>query len=404
MDKPVINLRAWEPLEKRKKKAEARQKLKSEQMDKKNIVRNEDIDGKSLNSSYNSQDKYAKNRMDELRIESKKTAPNYYEYKFNSDQIEQPTYKADKSINKTEKSKYNIEIIEKINKKYKKNKNRHSFFSFNRSNGSNGSNRSNLVKFIIAGIGAIFTGIVFGYILLHYFVQPIFTEEPGNINSQNGSSISLNNTNQSTTSQMFYPAETIYLIQAGAFTEVAGAETIVAEQKQLGRAAVVSGTGPYYVYIGMGSTKGEAVQIKNMLDQENELYVKEYILPEYNLSTGTEQDFDSIYNFLSAGDKLTELLSQGTSLALANANYSFNYDEIEKAHQELLLELQNVKQKPNNENYIKQQEIIENLNTDLYYAVTALNAYKKNPNIQYLWSIQELLIKYKLKYEELAKI
>lgn len=402
MDKPVINLRAWEPLEKRKKKAEARQKLKSEEMDKKNIIRNEETDKKSLKSI--SQDKYAKNRMDELRIESKKTAPNYYEYKFNNEPIEQPTYKADKPINKTEKSKYNIEIIEKINKKYKKNKSRNGFFSFNRSNGSNGSNRSNLVKFILAGIGAIFTGIVFGYILLHYFVQPIFTEEPGIINSQNGSSVSLNNNDQSTTSQMFYPAETIYLIQAGAFTEVAGAETIVAEQKQLGRAAVVSGTGPYHVYIGMGSTKEEAVQIKNMLDQENELYVKEYILPEYNLSTETEQDFSSIYNFLSAGDKLTELLSQGTSLALVNSNYSFNYDEIEKAHQELLLELQSVKQKLNNENYIKQQEIIENLNTDLYYAVTALNAYKKNPNIQYLWSIQELLIKYKLKYEELAKI
>jgi len=374
MDGPKINLRAWEPLEKRKKKAEAKQKSRNEEQ-----------------NAHNAKDHYA--------IESKKTAPNYYEYKFNKDlkeqkdnseqkdNIEQPNYKIDQP-------KYNIEIIDKINKKYNKSRGRHS---------SNSNNGSNLVKFVLAGIGAIFTGIVFGYILLHYFLQPIFNEESSNINSQNSSYISINN-NQPTTSQMFYPSETIYLIQAGVFSEISGAEVIANEQKQLGRAAVVSGDGPYHVFIGIGRTKEEAVQIKNMIDQENAFYVKEYLLSEYNFTGGTEQDFSTIYSFLAAGDKLTELLSQGTSLALLNSINTFNYDEIEKAHQQLLLEAQNVKLKLNSENYIQQQEIIDSLTTDLYYAVTALNAYKKNPNTQYLWSIQELLIKYELKYQELTKI
>lgn len=395
MDEPKINLRAWEPIEKRKKKS---QSAVSDRQIKYQLNNNATNNSSQNNSKQNNMVKVQASKIedevndkikkDEIyfdgNIESKVKAPNYYEYKINSDK---------------KQSKFNIEIDDKIYKKPKKKIKKLNFRP-------NSILNLNIIKTLTAALGAVLTGMVFGYLILNYFVQPMFNDSASlNTNSQNNTNniITNENNNQITNSQSTIPEQTIYLIQAGVFTELAGAESIVTEQKNLGRSAVITGSGPYFVYVGMGTTKDNAIKIKDTLTQGSDFYVKEYIIPEYQANV-SESTFKALSEFFTSGDELAEALSSSVSITLVDKNTEINYEEILRMHQRFLLEAQELRAILESDNLVSEQDVINQLINEMDYAIKALNSYKKSSNPQYLWSIQENLIKYKLKYGELTKI
>ncbi|WP_181482145.1 hypothetical protein [Tepidibacillus sp. HK-1] len=53
------------------------------------------------------------------------------------------------------------------------------------------------------------------------------------------------------------------------------------------------------------------------------------------------------------------------------------------------------------DNQLNEQNIVQKMTEQMNYAITALNAYKKNPNPQYAWKIQEALMNYKMNYQSI---
>ncbi len=259
-----------------------------------------------------------------------------------------------------------------------------------------------IIKTIGTGVGAIATGMIFGYIILS-FLFGTGNEEPLTVNRSNNTEfINPENNNILPIGQVI-SEQTIYLIQAGVFSNYSGAEAIVSQQKSLGKSAVVKQEESYYVFFGISDSKEQANLLKDLLVLDGkDLYVKEYILSERSFNM-EESTFLIFSNFINTGQEIVEELSEASIQALVNPQYKIDYDQIQITHQTLLLDIQSLKTSLEAEDLLVEQELVKNMSDQINYAVAALNAYKKNPNTQYLWNIQELLIKYELYYEGYVK-
>lgn len=381
MDKPKVNLKAWEPIEKRKNKGGTRnggQSDKRKDLDKgfelsKRIDSllqkkrdNQDEDREIVVTNWNSEEKYIYNSYD------------------NSNQRE-PIYP-----NKTSKN-YNIEIESRPHRNYKRKKRRNIKLGIS----------PQLVRMVTASIGAIGMGMIFGYLLLHYFVQPIFTQN--HLATDQGKSPVIQNGAVPANSEVV-PEQIFYLLQAGVFSEQTGAQKVLLEQKNIGEAAVVNGTGPYHVYIGFSTSKEKGLKMREKLKSEGkDLYLKEYTIQEYrgNMSSETFRLFSE---WATTGNNLSKELSNEAIDGILALNNGIDYDSIQKLHQQFLIETQNIKAALGKENLVSEQNLVQGMTDQINYAIAAINAYKKNANNQYLWTIQESIIQYKFKYEELTEI
>jgi len=361
MDKPKINMRAWEPIEKRKGQAN-----KPSISDKNKNTAKQPIIFKEFRSDpigvY----------LDEL--ENKK-----------NDSLREKIH-----ANSLNNPRYDI-YIEETRKKSRYKSNNNFLIKLN----------PQLLKFILASVGAIGMGLIFGLIILNLADQPL-EQQTSTTNQQ----INVDNNNLGNgvidNQQSIAVDQTIYLLQAGVFSEQSGAQTILQGQKNSGKTAVISGSGPYYVFVGMATTKTEADALKGLLIQDgSDIFVKQYTIPasQPNLSSSAQETFA---NWAQEGEKLVEVLSTGSVNLLTGAVKTLDNSTVQKLHQQFLLFNQELKNKLNTEgkaNFLAQTQLMaEQLN----YAVTALSEFQKNPNKQYLWLIQEQLIAYKLNYAGLA--
>ncbi|MGD9677324.1 MAG: SPOR domain-containing protein [Vulcanibacillus sp.] len=349
MDRPKINIRAWQPIDRRKKVDISKLKKQSIFVDKKIYGEFED--------SY----------QPEIIIPKNNTAQHNRYYK-QEDNIGNDFY---------------------INK-HKHKKKKTTFFNIR------------VVKTIGIGIGAIVTGVLLGYIVLNLFVGNNQQEPLIIVPSNNSQIVNYNDNIQTIAGQVIHEQRT-YLIQAGVFSNISGAEAIVKKQKDLGRTAVIKQDNSYYVFVGISNSKEQANLLKELLVFEDaDLYTKEYIISsrEFNMEDST---FTIFYNFINKGQELVSILSEDSIQALVNTQYKINYDEIQKTHQEFLLDIQTLKAALEEENLTVEKDLVQNMSDQINYAIAAVNAHKKNPNSQYLWNIQELLIKYELYYEGYVK-
>lgn len=355
MDKPKINIKAWEPIEKRKKKNQTQLSTQNESRS----ILEENISNYQSQNLENDTSNYIPETRYNLETDERIEKETIYRNRFPSYTLSSP------------KKKYNKKSFG---------------FPFS----------PQLLKTIAAGLGAIITGIVFGYIILNFFIQPTSIEEtipisPSTTNSQNEASI---NNNQ------IIPLQVVYMLQAGVFSEYNGAQTTLTQLQNLGRAAVISGSGPYHVFVGMSTSKESAMRLKDILSaQDMDLYVKEYVIPEKKVKISN--NLDTFSNFIFTGEQLVQILSDQTINVLENPQYSIEYNQIQVLHQQFLLDVQALKNSIK-ENYIfVEQEKVKKMEEQMNYAITAMNQYMKSPNSQYLWNIQELLINFKLTYDSL---
>ncbi|OEF98050.1 hypothetical protein BHF71_03245 [Vulcanibacillus modesticaldus] len=359
MDKPKITIRAWVPLEKRKKSSDNQLKDNSKLIFNTQTIGSMDLVEKNFNKEDNLQSELNdQHNMDYVTFTKHPTRNIYYR-------------------------DYSDVDRRKINRRKRKN---------------NGINPQ-FIKAIVAGTSAIITGMIFGYILLNYYLQPMFEQENvnGQISSQQQFSNSEIKINQS------IPLQNIYVLQVGVFSERSRAELILSEQKTLGRAAVIVGQGPYRVFVGIGSTKEVAESLKSSLNsQDLEIYVKEYTIPEYKIKLPSETN-QSFFKFITIGDQMVDLLAKGSISGLTDYPSGIDYEELVRLHQQFLLEAQIIKAYIKEENLFLEQKVLQSMVEQMNYAVEAATEYRKNPNKQYLWKIQESLINYKMSYEGLTK-
>jgi len=371
MDKPKINVRAWMPLEKRKKRESY--KLKDHQGNPSLSNKQEQVEEKeSINPFHSGPSSQEKERKQPIKEQQTNKGPWQEQKKYWNQTDYGPIYVAEERKPKHKKRKKTLSIL------------------------------SEWVHSILAGVGAIITGVFIGYMMLHYFVPFIFQQQPtGSIPMQ---------TNENTLPPIVVEQQTrvisaqaFYLLQAGVFSDYHGAQTTMSMQKNDGRAAIIAGEGPYHVFVGLSFTKENAEMLKEILaSQGMEIYIKAYTIPTFTEEM-SKKTFDLFFKWLDTGNKMAQVLSKQSIQALDNANTEIDYEQLQQLHQQFLLDKQTLLKALAEKELTTKQKTVQKMAEQMEYAMMALNAYKKNPNPLYLWNIQDLLLNYEMDLEALAK-
>lgn len=381
MDKPIINIRAWKPLESKKKE-------------------------EKLEPLFTTSDS---NNFEDISIH------NYKDKKIKQENIIQETTlneingKEYSNENEQHKKKFSTDIFDKYhNSDYLFNKitdqnddcsNYYEKYLSNKKSKKKQIDYSNkkIFKIVTTSVGAIATGMLLGYFMLNFFATTIENMETSITNSSNNNQVSIADNNQVSAGQTFN-GRTIYILQAGVFSNISGAEAIVSKLQDMGKAAVIQSSDSFYVYIGVSNIKDNAALLKELLISEDiDVYAKEYQIPKksFNMS---DTSFLTFSNWISVGNQIVTSLSEQTTLALVNNGYKIDFNSLQKLHQEFLLDVQSLKTSLAEENLDNELELVNDMSDQIYYSISAMNAYDKNSNNNYLWDIQELILNYELLY------
>lgn len=377
MDKPIINVRAFQPSDNRRN---SEKKLEPPSIDK-----NTDDSSEIIIHDYKDKKIF---REEMTSVPDNNEENEEQDEERNDTSIFDKYHNSNYLINKiTEKSNdcsnYYQEYLAKKNKVKKQTK----------------FDNSKILKMFITSIGAIGTGIIIGYLMLQFFTTTIEGFDVNKNNISYGTLFTSENNNLVSTGQTI-DKRTVYFLQAGVFSNLSGAEAVVSKQHELGKAAVIQSADSYSVFVGLATMKDNADAFKGLFIMDNtDVYAKEYQIPEKKFSM-SEESFAIFANWVNVGEQIVASLSEQSILALINSEYEIDYQQLQKLHQQFLLDVQNLKTNLNDENLGKEWELVNGMADQIYYAISAINAYEKNPNDKYLWDIQELLISYELIYSQ----
>ncbi|TCS79055.1 SPOR domain-containing protein [Tepidibacillus fermentans] len=253
-----------------------------------------------------------------------------------------------------------------------------------------------IIKTIGVGIGAIATGVLFGFILLHFFITPMMV----------GTDSVLTNTNvmqPRSNASVVIPQKVVYLLQSGVFTDKNGAEVAAATFKKAGKAAIVKEGNPNHVFVGIAPDKAQGEVLVELLKAEGQqTYLKPYTIKEYQANMSNET-FQTFLSWINIGDQMVQWLANHSITLLKDAKITVNDTEIQKYHQQFLTEAQVVQEKLGKEGKAKEQQTVNMMIEQMNYAMTAFQQYQKTQSSQYLWNVQDSLMKYELAYETLGQ-
>ncbi|MFX0558983.1 SPOR domain-containing protein [Tepidibacillus infernus] len=380
MDKPKVNVRAWKPLDKRNKET---------------ITWNME---KELTIPSVKPTLSKKEPTESLLLPIELLNQNTK----NEKQSEKKSEKKDENILEKEhsKPKYDIEIDEQLENRQMYND---QLLPRNSSKRKRNSSHSNLLwlKTFAAGVSAIATGLLFGWIVLQYFVYPMMNGDAAPTTPPINEISVVNNPEQNQGAIALVPEQFMYMIQAGVFSDQTGAQNVINTLVNKGKVGVVTNSAPYRVFMGIAIRKENADKLKEILTESGmEAYVKEYVIPAFN-GNMSKQTAESFTKWINTGEQLVILLTDQSVKMLTNLNEKVEDATIIKSHQEFINEGQVLTGLLTQHNQLNEQNIVQKMTEQMNYAITALNAYKKNPNPQYAWKIQEALMNYKMNYQSI---
>jgi len=265
---------------------------------------------------------------------------------------------------------------------------------YNQGNRAGDLNQS-LGKTISVGISAIATGILFGFILLHFFITPMMV---GSDAIQTNSSVP-----QPAGNGVVIPQKIVYLLQSGVFSEKTGAETAAADFKKGGKAAVVKEGSPNHVFVGIAIDKTQGQSLVDVLKAEGQTtYLKPYTIKEYQ-STMSSETFQDFYSMINTGDHMIQWLSTTSISLIRDAKATVQDQEIQKLHQQFLNEVQTVQNQLTKKGKTSEQQIVKKMADQMNYAITSFTEYRKTTSTEYLWNVQNSLMEYVIAYETLGQ-
>ena len=250
-------------------------------------------------------------------------------------------------------------------------------------------------KTIGVGIGAIATGVLFGFILLHFFITPMLT---GTDSIQTNTNIA-----QPGNSQAIIPQKDIYLLQAGVFSDKTGADAAVEELKKTGKAGIVKEADKNYVFVGIAPDKTQGqVLVDQLKAGGQQTYLKTYTIKEYQATISNEA-FQKFITWNNTGDQMVNWLAANTISLLKDPKVAIEDKEIQKLHQQFLTDAQALQTQLGKEGKTKEQQVTKAMADQMNYAMTAYTEYRKSGSVQYLWNVQNSLMGYEMAYESLGQ-
>lgn len=253
-----------------------------------------------------------------------------------------------------------------------------------------------IIKTLIVIGGGVAVGLVFGYVLLHTFVNPSPEGKPAGGVAQQANGSPTNNFGKETNVQL--PAFTFYFVQGGVFSSQESANKTASEfkNKQF-PAEVVQEDGKFVVYAGVAASRDDALAIAQLYrSQKQDVLIKEKQIAPRTITLKIPQSVhsDTIGLAGKLGSTSTEMIQVLTTLASeglkSGKSGSLTDSKLTSIHQTYLQEgaaFAGLLQGAGRDNLQK------SLN-EMTGAVNAARQYLKSPDRAYLMQLQGCLIRY----------
>ncbi|MHC2203754.1 MULTISPECIES: hypothetical protein [unclassified Paenibacillus] len=285
----------------------------------------------------------------------------------------------------------------------------------------NSSGGGSWMKITASVAGAVVTGVAFGFLVLSMFsgevtdggkVQPVVgitaqVQEEASVQAGNSgeAKASGGSTNAGVTSlAVNLPARTYTFLQGGVFSSSQSAATAVADFRKKGLAAASEAGEKYPVFVGMASSRDEALGLTREFQQRQmEVMIKSYDIPAVSQIKWNGNQSDLFQSYMSQGEKLVQQISAQTLLHLGEENPTAldekSLQAIKSTHQTWSGTASAVSDGLEEAG----RTTLPRMNSALNTAVVSLDEYKKNPSHALLWEAQTALMQYLVAEKELLK-
>lgn len=198
------------------------------------------------------------------------------------------------------------------------------------------------------------------------------------------------------------PEKTLYMVQAGVFSNPASAEPAVSFFHSKNWPIILTEGDAPRLFAGVAGQQAEAAEIARYYKEQNvEIFVKEWKVPGVNLALGEEQakSAQQLKSFLLDGQALLEQISAANVRGLRDGM------QVEQAEWSTFIEKHRRFLQAGREGLhsfpAEVQKLGEQMSNDMTRAITAMEGYRKQPVVSYLWQAQQGLLSYIAGYDKL---
>lgn len=268
---------------------------------------------------------------------------------------------------------------------------------------------NNLTQLLLSIGGAILVGTVMGFSVLNLFFSDDSTHSSSSIDdhlpdsnvtqvkkehSSTGSGSSTAGTS------VPLPALQVVMLQAGNYSEKAGAQKMVQNYRTQGLAAVMSQQAPYRIFLGVGMNRDDALKLSAIYQKQDvDVYLKEIKIQGHV----QKEQSDKLSTIISTGHKLVQELGEASVRDIKSDSsqapaFTFQPSMINQ-YQQFVTKSQTMEASLPEPAKESLAEMIRALDQ----AVQSGQEAQKNPSQALLWQIQEGLVRYVTAYEQLVQ-
>lgn len=268
-------------------------------------------------------------------------------------------------------------------------------------------NTSRIWQIVWSALAALIIGTVMGFSVLNLFFAENSTHSSRSIDDHlqwpSPAAEKRNQVHETTAPSQPLPELQAVMLQAGNFSEKAGAEKMVKEYRVKGLAAVMSEQAPYRIYLGLAPDRDLALKLSAIYhDQDVSVYLKEVQL---NGETALKPEvYTPVNQSLKLGNGLFQKLSVRSAQAIGSsasdkAQSLKITEELTRDYQQFVVQTQPVKTQLPSE----ARQALDRMIQSMDQAVQSGTAFQKNPSQALLWQMQEGLTRYMAAYEQLLQ-
>ncbi|MBA4602714.1 SPOR domain-containing protein [Thermoactinomyces mirandus] len=266
---------------------------------------------------------------------------------------------------------------------------------------------SRIWQIILSAVAALIIGTVMGFSVLNLFFAENSTHSSRSIDDHlqlpSPATEKRNQVHETTVLTQTLPPLQAVVLQAGNFSEKAGAEKTVKQYRVKGLAAVMSEQAPYRIYLGLAPDRDLALKLSAIYHKLNvSVYLKDvHLNGETSLKT---EVYNPLNQALKLGNQLFRKLSTGSAQAIgaSTSDKALPFEmteELSREYQQFVVQTQSVK----NQLPSEAGQALDRMIQSMDQAVQSGTAGRKNPNQALLWQMQEGLARYVAAYEQLLQ-
>jgi stage II sporulation protein B len=285
---------------------------------------------------------------------------------------------------------------------------------------SSRSTGSHWLRITASIVGAVVTGVAFGFFVLSMFtdnegnketalkenipiVSPGAAQDKLTVTTAQGT-VGSNTVAAAGVTNVSIAAKNYSFLQNGVFSTQQSADTAQAELRKKGLAAATELQDKITVFVGFAPSRDEALAISQQLKNQNlEIFIKDISIPAVTGVRWGGSKPEAVGNYISEGDRLVQMLGGLTIVRLNESSpkalEAASMQSIRLIHQGVTTLSASVNEGAGAE----VKPILQKMNNALNSAVQSMEEYQKNPSAAMLWQAQSASMQYIISQKELIK-